>query len=204
MIRIGRADLRTVEKRDIIVVEDYMDESWETTTGLTRQEFEKFTRYWQADNPVDNTNRAKMMGFDVEGLQVAPGAVLRQPERITIGKHTFIGLFTYLNGDVTIGDRVLIGPHCSLSANNHHFFPEMERFGGFRQAPIVIEDGAWLSAGVQVTAGTTVCRCTLVCANATVTRDTPEFAIMAGIPARQVGEIDRKTGEQRWYHKAHE
>ena len=181
-----------------------MNETWETTTGLTREEFEKFTRYCQADNSIDNSNRARMLGIDAEGVQIAPGATLRQPERITIGKNTFIGLFTYLNGDVTVGERVLIGPHCSLSANNHIFFPKTKRFGGGRQAPIVIEDGVWLSAGVQVTAGVTVRHGTLVCANATVTKDTPEFAIIAGIPARQVGDIDPETGEQHWYQKSAE
>ncbi len=179
-----------------------MDETWETTTGLTREEFEKFTRYCQADNPIDNSNRAKMLGVDAEGVQIAPGATLRQPERITIGKNTFIGLFTYLNGEVTVGDRVLIGPHCCLSANNHIFFPDRKRFGGGRQAPIVIEDGVWLSAGVQVTAGVTVRHGTLVCANATVTHDTPEFAIIAGIPAGQIGHIDLETGEYIWDDKA--
>ncbi|MDP6037927.1 MAG: acyltransferase [Candidatus Latescibacteria bacterium] len=178
-----------------------MDGSWETTTGLTREEFEKFTRYCQADNPIDNNNRAKMLGFDAEKVQIAPGAILRQPKRITIGKNVFIGLFTYLNGEVIIGENVLIGPHCSLSANNHVFSPKKKCFGGGQQAPIVIRDGAWLSAGCQVTAGATVGRGTLVCANATVTQDTPEFAIMAGIPARQVGHIDVETGEQVWHHK---
>lgn len=181
-----------------------MDSGWETTTGLTRKEFEKFTRYCQADNPIDNNNRAKMLGFDAEMVQIAPGAVLRQVERITIGKNTFIGLYTYLNGEVTIGENVLIGPHCSLSASNHIFIPDKKGFGGGRAAPIVIQEGAWLAAGCQVMAGVTVGRGTLVCANATVTQDTLEFVIMAGIPARQVGTIDLETGEQIWHHKVSE
>jgi len=174
---------------------------WETHTGLSQEEFEKLTQFCNAsDNATDNRNRAKALGFDAEDVLIAPGAILRQPERITIGKKTFIGLFSYLNGEVTIGERAFIGPHCSLSASNHVFNPETQSFHSSKQAPIVVEEGAWLAAGCQVTAGVTVGKCTLVCANATVTRDTPDYAIMAGIPAKQVGHIDPVSGEYHWYN----
>ena len=102
---------------------------------------------------------------------------------------------------MTIGSGVLIGPHCSLSASNHVFNEATLRFSKSVPQPIVIEDGAWLAASCIVTAGVTVGRGTLVCANATVTRDVPAFAIVAGTPARQVGEIDPPTGKYIWYDR---
>ena len=174
---------------------------WESVTGLTPNEFRKMTRFCNAsDNSADNQNRALVLGFG-EDVRIAPGAILRYSETITIGKKSFVGLFSYVNGDVTIGERVAIGPHCSLTARNHVFNPETQSFSSGKKAPIHVKDGAWLAAGCQITAGVTVGKCTLVCANATVTRDTPDYAIIAGVPAKQVGHIDPESGEYHWYGK---
>jgi acetyltransferase-like isoleucine patch superfamily enzyme len=174
---------------------------WETHSGLSEVEFTRITRYLQADNPLDNNHRARIMGFMAEGLQMAPGVTIRQPEKVQIGPNCFIGLFVYLNGDVTIGTGVLIGPHCSLSASNHVFNESTLSFSKSRPGKIVVEDGAWLSASCIVTAGVTVGRGSLLCANATVTRDVPAFAIVAGTPAEQVGEINSETGEYVWFDR---
>ena len=165
---------------------------------MPREEFERLAWAGQADNPVDNKHRAKALGVTSEDVQVAPGAILRQPEKLQIGRNVFIGLYTYLNGEVSIGNNILIGPHCSLSASNHVFNAETQSFSRSEPEPIVIGDGSWLAAGCMVTAGVTVGKCNLVCANAVVTKDTPDYAIMAGTPAKQVGCIDRDTGAYRW------
>lgn len=45
-----------------------------------------------------------------------------------IGNNVFIGLFTYINGDVIIQDDCTIGPNCSITSNNHLFNPELQSF----------------------------------------------------------------------------
>lgn len=173
---------------------------WHTRTGLTPEEFAKFTRFCNAsDNLTDNINRAKAMGITSKDVKLAPGAIIRTPEQLTVGDNVFIGLYVYINAEVTIGNNVLIGPHCSLSANNHIFDPKTQSFSKGKAEPIVIGDGSWLAAGCMVTAGVTIGKCNLVCANAVVTKNTPDHAIMAGTPARQVGHINAKTGDYHWY-----
>ena len=66
---------------------------------------------------------------------------------------------------------------------------------------ITIGRGSWLAAGVTVTAGVKIGKANLVCANAVVTKSTPDYAIMAGVPARQIGRIDPATGEYHWFSK---
>jgi acetyltransferase-like isoleucine patch superfamily enzyme len=44
-------------------------------------------------------------------------------------------------------------------------------------------------------------RANLVCAGAVVTKSTSDYAIVAGIPAREVGRIDPETGEYIWFKK---
>ncbi|MEA4863570.1 MAG: DapH/DapD/GlmU-related protein [Victivallaceae bacterium] len=163
--------------------------------------FEEMTRYLAADTVEADRRRAEILGYG-GGVMFAPGAVVRIGEN-TIGENTYIGLFSYVNGDVRIGKEVLIGPHCSLPAGNHRFDPATKSFNTLRDGsrPITVGDGAWLAAGVTVTGGVSVGRGALVCANAVVTRDVPDYAIAAGVPAKIVGRIDPETGEQIWFKK---
>ncbi|MPN00078.1 putative acetyltransferase [bioreactor metagenome] len=98
-----------------------------------------------------------------------------------------------------IGRNVLIGPHCSLPAGNHRFDPGTQAFTRRDEGrPIVIGDGSWLASGCTVTNGVRIGKCNLICANAVVTHDTPDYAIMAGTPARRIGRIDPETGDYHW------
>lgn len=45
--------------------ESKLEDDWKTETGLTREEFEKFTNYFsKGNNPIDNQNRAKLLGIE--------------------------------------------------------------------------------------------------------------------------------------------
>ncbi len=158
----------------------------------------------QSDNGADNAHRAELLGLGGRGIRVAPGAIIRVPSQ-QIGSNVFIGLYAYVNGNVTVEDNVLIGPHCSLAAGNHKFDPNTGWFSA-RTEPdgddsIVIGSGSWLASNVTVTGGVKLGRANLVCAGAVVTKSTPDYAIMAGVPARQVGRIDPESGEYIWLHR---
>ena len=168
--------------------------------------FEQLTRYANmSDNGGDNRRRAEILGFGGRNVLVAPGAIVRVRDKQKVGSNVFIGLYSYVNGDVTIEDDVLIGPHCALTAGHHKFDPQTGAFTarteGDYDNSIVIGRGSWLAAGVTVTAGVRIGRANLVCAGAVVTRSTPDYAIMAGVPARQRGRIDLATGEYVWFGK---
>ncbi len=162
-----------------------------------------FTRYTNnANNRVDNKYRAKIMGFD-KNISIAPGACVRPINKDSIGHNCFIGLYSYINGDVTIEDDVWIGPYCSLPSGNHLYDPNTKWFSKRTSSDdetqrIVIGRGSWLASGVTVTGGVTIGKVNLICANAVVTKDTPDYAIMAGTPAKVVGTICKETGKYLW------
>ena len=60
-------------------------------------------------------------------------------------------------------------------------------------APVEIGDFAWLGQNVVVLKGVTVGRNAVVGANAVVTQSVPEGAIVAGVPARQIGWVDGRS-----------
>ena len=170
---------------------------------MTDEMFEQLTAYCnRSDNEPDNLRRAEALGLGGRFIRLAPGAIVHCPLD-QVGSNVFIGLYCYISGNVTIGDNVFIGPHCSLPAGNHKFDPATGWFSarteGDYDNSIVIGEGSWLASNATVTAGVKIGRANLVCAGAVVTKSTEDYAIMAGVPAKQVGRIDPVTGEYIWF-----
>ncbi|KII75351.1 acyltransferase [Vibrio renipiscarius] len=168
---------------------------------ISDEDFRKFTLYTtQSNNHADDTTRAQILGFQNKDVRLAPGAIVRIGEN-QIGENSYIGLYSYINGDVTIGKNIFIGPHVTIVASNHMFDPTTDSFSGrsdLAAGKVVIEDGVWLTAGVVITPSVTIGRGSLVCANSVVTQNVPAYAIMAGSPAKQIGSIDASTGQYSW------
>ena len=175
----------------------FTNKEFDTYVGLTSK----------TDNLVDNRRRAELLGLGGREIAVAPGAIIRTPLE-QVGKDVIIGLYSYINGNVTIEDHVLIGPHCSVTAGHHKFDPATGYFSARTEKDydnsITIGYGSWLASNVTVTAGVKIGRANLICAGAVVTHDTPDYAIMAGIPAKQIGKIDSMTGEYCWFKRKEE
>ena len=111
---------------------------------------------------------------------------------VEIGQFTQVGPFTVILGGsgVRIGDNVLIGPHVCIAAGNHDYrqVDRPMRFAGDLSAgPVVIEDNAWVGANVTITDGVRIGRDAVVAANSVVTRDVKAYDIVAGVPARVIG-----------------
>ncbi|MBQ4085049.1 MAG: acyltransferase, partial [Clostridia bacterium] len=65
--------------------------------------FAQLTKYCnESDNGPDDLRRAELLGFGGRDILVAPGAIFRVPDKEKIGRNIFIGLYSYINGPVTI------------------------------------------------------------------------------------------------------
>lgn len=120
--------------------------------------------------------------------------------RVTIGDDCFIGAYAalYGHGGLTIGDEVLIAPQAVIVPANHTFAdPSVPiRLQGETRRGVVIEDDVWIATRAIVLDGVTVGRGAVVAAGAVVTRDVPPYAVVAGTPARVVGERGASPVEQ--------
>ena len=169
------------------------------------EDFKMLTEYTtMTDGGEYNFKRAEILGVPAKGVGIAMGASVRCPLE-QIGENAYIGLYSYVNGNVTIGKNVLIGPHCTIAAGNHKYSPETGWFSA-RTEPdgddsIVIGEGSWLASNVTVTAGVKMGKCTLCCAGSVVTKSTEPYSIMAGVPAKKIGYINPETGEYCWLKK---
>ena len=117
------------------------------------------------------------------------------PEHLELGDQVDIGEFTHIraNGGVRIGNRVLIASHVVITSRAHP--KTLPRYGVVEDAPVVIEDDVWIGAGAIVLPGVTVGYGAIIGSGAVVTYSVEPRTIVAGSPAKQIGQVpegDRK------------
>ena len=115
------------------------------------------------------------------GIEIHPGA--------RIGKNLFIdhGMGVVIGETSEIGDNVTIYHMATLGGIAPSINSNDQR--NIKRHP-TIGDEAVIGSGAQVLGPITVGRCAKIGANAVVTKDVPEKAVMVGIPAKNVGLAD--------------
>ena len=131
------------------------------------------------------------------GAETKIGAFVEIQKDATIGARCKISSHTFICEGVVIEDEVFIG-HGVMFTNDR--FPRATNDDGSLQdesdwhvEPTRIRRGASIGSNATVIAGVTVGLRALVGAGAVVTRDVPDYAIVAGVPARVIGDT-RDTG----------
>lgn len=85
---------------------------------------------------------------------------------------------------VTLEDEVFCGPSCVFTNvyNPRAFIERKHEF-----LPTLVKKGATIGANATIVCGITIGRYAMVGAGAVVKKDVPDYAIVAGVPARQIG-----------------
>jgi putative colanic acid biosynthesis acetyltransferase WcaF len=119
--------------------------------------------------------------LDLDGCAVHGAAI----DQIRIGDHCSIAYdsFWVAGAPIVIGNHVVTGHRVEFYASDHD--PDDPAFAR-RDAPILVEDRAWIGSRAIVLKGVTIGRGAVVAAGAVVTQDVPPFTIVAGNPARPV------------------
>lgn len=126
---------------------------------------------------------------------VYPGAYLTHTYGIRAGRNLHVngGAFFDGRGGLTLGSNVLVGPNAVLLSSQHHWSdPTLPIvLQGHRLAPTTIGDDVWIGANVVIVPGVTIATGTVVGAGSVVTADTAPYTIVAGVPARHIGDRPR-------------
>ena len=110
--------------------------------------------------------------------------------------NTKIGNNVYINpnclmmarGGITIEDGVQIAANVQLLSNNHDPYDLMILIC----KPVLIKESAWIGAGATILPGVCVGKHAIVGAGSVVTKDVPDYAVVAGNPAKIIKVLDEK------------
>ena len=119
--------------------------------------------------------------------RISPSARIWAPWNLTVGDEAAIAH----NVDCYCVDRISIGSHATVSqyaflctASHDVQDPHMKLI----MAPLAIAGQAWVCAGAYVGMGLTVGEGAVVGAKSVVTKDVAEWTIVAGSPAKKIGD----------------
>lgn len=133
----------------------------------------------------------------VVGDDTKIGSFVEIQKGASVGARCKISSHTFICEGVHIEDEVFVG-HGVMFTNDR--FPRAANADGSLQTEAdwklettLVKRGASIGTHATITPGVTVGQGSLVAAGAVVTRDVPDYAIVAGVPARVVGEM-RKRG----------
>lgn len=110
---------------------------------------------------------------------------------VTIGENTRIGIHCTVIGPVSIGNHVNLAQGITVTALNHNFEDASRRIDeqGINTKPVVIGDDVWIGANAVILPGVTIGRHSVVAAGAVVTKDVPDYSLVAGIPAKVIKQL---------------
>jgi UDP-2-acetamido-3-amino-2,3-dideoxy-glucuronate N-acetyltransferase len=128
----------------------------------------------------------------MKGARIGKGCNLGQ--NVLIANDVVMGDNVKLQNNVSvyagtvIEDDVFLGPSCVLT-NVTNPRSQVNRHSLYEKT--VLKRGATIGANATVVCGITVGRYAFVAAGAVVAKDVPDYALMMGVPARQVGWMSR-------------
>lgn len=167
------------------------------------------------------TLHPKLRGARVgAGSYVSPRATLREHNRIVIGGRTLVGrhvelipqhgsiqigndcsvnnfVIMYGAGGITIHDECRIATGVVIVAFNHNFTDAQQPIHSqpVSAQGVLVESDVWIGARAILLDGVTVGQGSVIGAGSVVTRDVPEYCVVAGNPARFLRRRGSPSGD---------
>ena len=139
-------------------------------------------------NPFMGIKIALLKAFGAKigkGLVIKNNVCIKFPWKLTLGDNVWLGESCWIDNldRVTIGSNVCISQGALLLTGNHDY--TLSTFD-YRNAPILIEDGAWIGAKAVVCPGVTVRPHAILTVGSIATKEMEAYGIYQGNPAKWV------------------
>jgi UDP-2-acetamido-3-amino-2,3-dideoxy-glucuronate N-acetyltransferase len=157
------------------------------------------------DQPCTIGTGTKIWHFShvMKGARIGENTSIGQ--NVVISATAVVGSGVKIQNNVSVYDGVVLedGVFCGPSmVFTNVINPRSEIVRKNEYKPTLIRHGATLGANCTVVCGHTVGRYAFVAAGAVVSRDIPDFALVAGVPARQIGWMCRCAAERLQFDDA--
>ncbi len=132
------------------------------------------------------------------GDETRIGAFVEIQKNAKIGARCKISTHCFICEGVTIEDEVFVG-HGVMFINDR--YPRATSDGhlqtgvDWKVVPTVVKRGASVGSGAVIMCGVTIGEKALVGAGAVVTRDVPDYGIVAGVPSRVIGDVRQREAK---------
>jgi len=122
-------------------------------------------------------------------VNIGRGARFSKGFNIEIDDYSGIGVNCQVPDNIKIGKYVMMGHNVMVFGANHNFervdIPMIQQ--GIRTyKPVIIEDDVWIGSNAIIMPGRIIRKGTIIGAGAVVTKDFPEYSIIAGNPAKLI------------------
>jgi acetyltransferase-like isoleucine patch superfamily enzyme len=125
---------------------------------------------------------------------IGPPIAIDYGYNVRIGKGVFVNFNSVFLDTclITIGDRTLVGPNVSFYSATHPLDPALRNglCGPEFGKDIHVQEDCWIGGNVVILPGVTIGRGSTVGAGSVVTKDVPEFTVVAGNPAKILRKIE--------------
>lgn len=149
------------------------------------------------DEPVEIGSGTKIWHFShvMSGAKLGPNCILGQ--NVLIANDTKIGKGVKIQNNVSVytgvalEDYVFCGPSCVFTNIPN---PRSEIVRRHLYSHTLVKRGATIGANATIVCGKkglTIGRYAFIGAGSVVTKDVPDYALMAGVPARRIGWMSR-------------
>ncbi len=159
-------------------------------------------------------------------VKIGKGAKIFQPDLVnlygcTIGDLTKIGAFVEIQKNATIGARCKISSHTFICEGViiedevfvghgvmfiNDLYPgattpdgQLQTEADWKVVETRVKHRASIGSNATILAGLTIGTSALIGAGAVVTRNVPDYAIVAGVPARVIGDVRRKENPEKTF-----
>ena len=155
-----------------------------------------------------------------DDVRLGEGVIVHHPELVnlygcSVGNESRIGTFVEIQRGATIGERCKISSHSFICEGVciedgvfvghgvvfiNDAYPgavnsdgQLQTDADWTVVPTRVKTQASIGSSATILCGITIGERALIGAGAVVTRDVPDYAIVAGVPAKVIGDIRQRT-----------
>ena len=125
-----------------------------------------------------------------KGTKIDMNTTVMDPNKMKLGNHCHINRDCLIDarGTLVINDNVSISHRVVITTGSHDYrSPHFD----FVRTTIKIDEYVWVGINATIVGNVHVGKGAIICAGAVVTKDVPPYSVVAGVPAKVIGERPR-------------